>query len=351
MENKHITHFKVENFKRFERFEMGNLGQFNLILGDNNVGKTTVLEALLADEDVEDYVDNLRIALIFKGIEIAENMDYLAYFFHKKTKSTEIKTSLTYKDSQENNILLKGTKANLLTPKEQAFLQEFPLENGWRKHPLVSFEINEENIDIRTIGDFYGLGGDYAPFIPFSLGYGNDLVGYYTENIQPSKKLQEEFTKNLSLFIPNIDGIEVTQNGEQLLLSVSEKDIDRLIPLPMYGDGAVKFTRILLEIMACKGKRLMIDEIDAGLHYSRYKDFWRALLKIAKLNEVQLFVTTHNLECLQCFKAVLTETEMESYQTEARCITLLQLPDTSVKAYTYHFDAYEQAIDSQTELR
>jgi AAA15 family ATPase/GTPase len=31
---------------------MDNLGQFNLIVGDNNVGKTSVLEALLVDVEI-----------------------------------------------------------------------------------------------------------------------------------------------------------------------------------------------------------------------------------------------------------------------------------------------------------
>lgn len=351
MHNKHITHFKVENFKRFEQFEMDNIGQFNLIMGDNNVGKTTVLEALLVDEEVDEYVSNLRISLSFKGLETEKNTDFLAYFFHKSTKNSQIQTNIQYKNGEISDILIKSTKYDMLNKKEKEYLEKNPLENGWRKQVLVFFELNKEFRSLNTIVDFDGLGNDYTSFIPFGLSYKDDLVRFYTENIQPSKKLQEELVTNLSLFIPNIEGIEVTKNGEQLLLSVSEKNIDRLIPLPMYGDGAVKFTRILLEIMACKGKRLMIDEIDAGLHYSRYKDFWRALLKIARINDVQLFITTHNLECLQCFKAVLAETEMESFQKEARCISLLQLPDTSVKAYTYHFEAFEQAIDSQTELR
>jgi len=31
MEKQHLTYFKIENVKRFDSFEMSNLGQFNLI--------------------------------------------------------------------------------------------------------------------------------------------------------------------------------------------------------------------------------------------------------------------------------------------------------------------------------
>jgi AAA15 family ATPase/GTPase len=48
---KHIVDLTIGNFKRFSDFEVKNLGQFNLIVGDNNTGKTSFLEALLLGEN------------------------------------------------------------------------------------------------------------------------------------------------------------------------------------------------------------------------------------------------------------------------------------------------------------
>ena len=67
--SRHLTYFKVENFKRFEAFEMNNLGQFNLIVGDNNVGKTSVLEALLIEGDGYNSVINLVETLKFRRLK------------------------------------------------------------------------------------------------------------------------------------------------------------------------------------------------------------------------------------------------------------------------------------------
>ena len=46
MSKEHLTYFKVENFKRCDSLELTDIGQFNLIVGDNNVGKTSLLESL-----------------------------------------------------------------------------------------------------------------------------------------------------------------------------------------------------------------------------------------------------------------------------------------------------------------
>ena len=44
--NNFITHFEVSNFKKFDHLVVEDIGQFNLITGDNNVGKTSLLDAL-----------------------------------------------------------------------------------------------------------------------------------------------------------------------------------------------------------------------------------------------------------------------------------------------------------------
>ena len=69
MENNHLTYFKVENFKKFDSLEVNDIGQFNLIVGDNNVGKTCLLEALLFDEDPQQLLNNFYLGLTKRGFK------------------------------------------------------------------------------------------------------------------------------------------------------------------------------------------------------------------------------------------------------------------------------------------
>ena len=41
-----IKNLNIENFRGYQLFQMKNLGRVNLIVGANNCGKTTVLEAI-----------------------------------------------------------------------------------------------------------------------------------------------------------------------------------------------------------------------------------------------------------------------------------------------------------------
>ena len=50
-----INNLMIEDFRGFKHFKMKNLGKINLIVGTNNCGKTTVLEAvgiLMSTEDL-----------------------------------------------------------------------------------------------------------------------------------------------------------------------------------------------------------------------------------------------------------------------------------------------------------
>ena len=95
MENKHLKYFKVENFKCFDSFEMDNIGQFNLIVGDNNVGKTSVLEALLFREDLSQTISSFIYAIANRN-QTKESRDY--FNFEKSVGYIIIDSTLTVND-------------------------------------------------------------------------------------------------------------------------------------------------------------------------------------------------------------------------------------------------------------
>ncbi len=95
----------------------------------------------------------------------------------------------------------------------------------------------------------------------------------------------------------------------------------------------------------------MIDEVDTGIYFKRFKEFWKAILLAAKENDVQLFMTTHNEECIKYFKEVLEE-ELPELQKDVRNITLVEHSKTKVvTAHTFDYDQFEHAINVGNEIR
>src|SRR5690606_26602749 len=99
-----------------------------------------------------------------------------------------------------------------------------------------------------------------------------------------------------------------------------------------------------LQIMAAKGKRLLIDEIDAGIHRFKFKDFWRILILAAEKNNVQIFATTHNLECVEHFSSLLGEDIMSKYSEESRTITLYMGKENKIFANVRTHEAFDKMI-------
>src|SRR5438477_6534472 len=79
MEESHLSSFEVKGFKKFTELKVENIGQFNLIVGDNNVGKTTLLEALLIDR--LKFVDRLNQIMIHVRKLSYFNSAIFGYYF------------------------------------------------------------------------------------------------------------------------------------------------------------------------------------------------------------------------------------------------------------------------------
>jgi AAA15 family ATPase/GTPase len=81
----YLTHFHIKNFKKLEDVELPNIGHFNLIVGDNNVGKTTLLEALLWQENFDVSILSMLSCYNWRGLGDVSEED-----FKKMTVSQKI---------------------------------------------------------------------------------------------------------------------------------------------------------------------------------------------------------------------------------------------------------------------
>jgi AAA15 family ATPase/GTPase len=350
---KHFKNIIVKNFRKFSYLELSNIGQFNLIVGDNNVGKTSLLESLLFTNDADAYFENLtfayverkKITRILLGSEERYNItkdDIVDDFFRKNASKKEIHYQLFDNRNYWSYSIQKPTVNQIK--------KDFNLSSSINANDFINFSSGDQNRVIEIpflLKNLTPLDSIKSPFIPFGKGFGEDLAQVYFDEIENKKQVRNDFLNLIRTFIPNIERINAnTVKGE---ISIEETGVEEPAPLHQYGEGANKLFRILVQITLQKEKRILIDEIDAGIHYSRFKSFWSVILRIAKRNNVQIFATTHNMECVKYFKEILKENA--DYQDQSRVITLRQLPDDKIKAYTRDFVEFEYEIENDLEIR
>lgn len=332
--SKHLTYFKVENFKRFESFEMKDLGQFNLILGDNNVGKTSVLEALLINEESRVFINRLFVAIHFRKLKDNIRFGDLEFYSNRnavvRDKVYSIRFTLDFKNAVHEEFGLEFDNRNKIRVKG------FPNDSS-----EYSFY---DNLGVNSIMN--------TPFIPFYKGHDADLTNFYSR-LQDNKSLKKSFLKSLKTIVPDLEDIELSSPypDSRPNLIVYQSHIDSSLPLAMFGDGTLKLFRLLAEIVLNRGNRLMIDEIDTGIYFGRFRQFWKVVLQTAKEYDVQLFMTTHNEECIRYFKEVI-EQDLPELKKDVRNITLVEnAVSKNVTAHTYDFEQFEHAINVGNEVR
>ncbi len=355
MEKQHLTYFKIENFKRFDSFEMSNLGQFNLIVGDNNVGKTSVLEGLCFDEDLEQLMLNfLATAGHRRLFPIKQSQSFESKFvkttdFWKqifKIINNPIACTTTF-NGQEFQYLLTITTFQDLDDEGKEQVKKI-------NPPTYSLDwitlINTITGSSRVEGAYFetfntNVFHKNSPFIPVNLGYNQDLIDFFFERVNADKEIRKSIEKELRKFIFNLEELKVHRINNIDLLGITLTDSNDIQPITRYGDGTVKLIRFLLEVLLVQNRRLMVDEIGSGIHFTRLKGYWKTVLQLCAKYNVQLFATTHSLECQQAFVEALEDPDMQQYQNDARNISLIENKAGEVKAITYDFGQFEYALN------
>lgn len=352
----HIRDITIRGFRRFKEINLSNLGMYNLIVGDNNVGKTSILEALLFDHDKEAYFSNLAYAYadrknlprLISGIENSEKYfipnSYIKEFLHHNDDLKQIEYSIFESRSNWNY-----TIRNLSLEDLKKLLSQ---NTGIDINDYFGFESNSELDFIEIpllLKNVLPSKSLTQPMVPFGKGFNKDIAQVYSDKIDKIKSIREEFVQNMKVFIPEIERIIVDTESGDILIEESGKDEGH--ELHQYGEGANKLFRILVQLTLHKGKRLLIDEVDAGIHHTRFIEFWKTILQFAMINETQVFATTHNLECLKYFDELLHKDDFQHLQEESRVITLKVLPDLSIKAYTREFEEFDYELENDFELR
>jgi AAA15 family ATPase/GTPase len=372
VKNNHLTYFKIENFKKFDSLEVNDIGQFNLIVGDNNVGKTCLLEALLFDENPQQLLNNFYLGLTKRGLkfEIEEitrksnNLSITETTYPKGNYFEEFimgsfpfeyvkQTVINYKDSKENIIKISKIKESF---KEKILLNNF-INKAIKKEDIlnqfVDISKSKDFKDLESDGEYIWIYNYNLNILNFPLISFNDTPleeetrGIY-ENLK-TKREKQILIDVLKVVNPKIVDIELRENFEDLksVFLISFEDKDEFVPLNFLGDGFKRIFYIVLKALSLKGKRILIDEIEIGIHYSKMKYFWINIMKVCKELDVQLFATTHSQECIESY----LEASKETNEKDIRLIRLQENKDKSIKAICYKEEYIEYMVESNTEER
>ena len=179
-------------------------------------------------------------------------------------------------------------------------------------------------------------------FISSDKNDSNALANFVTL-VKRGKK--DVVLKALQSFDSDITGVEALPDG----LYLSIKGMKELLPISMAGDGVRRILNIVSSIATEDYNVVMIDEIDTGLHYSAHKLMWKAVLEFVSKYDIQLFVTTHNIECLQSLAAVMDKEDV--FKPLASVYNISKTLKKGFQTYRYVFGELKEAVNNEIEIR
>jgi AAA15 family ATPase/GTPase len=326
LENNHLTYFKIENFKKFDSLEVNDIGQFNLIVGDNNVGKTCLLEALLIDKRFKNTLYYYHSLLVKRNLisdlfmlhnesNIEHNFEKNQIAYYQKNILEPIRFTIN-----KDFYTIENRKEELKSTNDieiKKFINDINLfdYSGIKKKSSnwLIFKINNEIKFLADITSSYYEGflirpeESKIPNVP-ALMLSDKIESYLEKNYEfvfKELNLEERIFELTHKIFPNIEitAFQKFDNSSPVRseLNIKTKERDSYHNIREYGEGFVRCLFMIIQILSSKSSKLVIDEIDTGIHHTKLKDVWVMILGLCKELDVQLFATTHSKECAEAY--------------------------------------------------
>lgn len=371
-----IRDIRIENYRLFRDFVLEPCARVNLVVGTNNSGKSSLLEAiyLLTNEDVpssllavldergelvprsldyrqgigiaKEYAGDYQIAHMFYGHQLAAGQSLRICSDRDVFQSLTCTLESASESSQQALYVREGRQAigtELST--KSLVLERAGLGAKEIRHSL---DVSEDGFIgfWRSLRHGAAFPGDKIRFITSShFGY-QDLAGLWDKITLTPR--EERVIEALQILEPAVQRISFTSriasNSGILLKLEGEREP---VPLGSMGDGTRRVLAIVASLVSVDDGILLVDEIDTGLYYRVLTDVWRLILATAVKRNAQVFATTHSWDCVRSLKEALDETE---YRNEAALIRLERRGE-SIRPVLYSKDELDIAIEQGIEVR
>ena len=351
-----IREVTLENFRGFSHVELSNLEKITLISGKNNSGKSSILEGIFLALDYR-APDSFAILNNVRGLPVLTSPAVLwEPLFFNLNKNNDIAINLFFED-KELKLRYSWDDAFALANEAPAMLDQFvsSAQPTYSLKFIFTYGDISENghFVMGTQGIFRNIEREQSPYAPLpviqyfrsSRGNSNALVAELF-GIAVRKNKKSQIIDILKIIDDSISDMAAVVSLDQSQLYANVRG--QWLPLRLAGDGFDRLFLIIAALIAYPNSILMIDEIDAGFHYSVYDKFWESVMTVAKEQNCQVIATTHSYECLD--SAVKT-VEKIGIQDDFCYFRLGKNNKDESVAYRYSADLLSSATDDNLEVR
>ena len=246
----YLSYLNIKHFRGIENLELKDLSTINIIVGDNNSGKTSLLEAITLFESP----DNIKNMLLNASKRDSNNNSKFELFLEMFPKNQFNERSIHLKstiNNYKNDLKIKGYINEIIDFNNNIELEKKIFEGNIilkqdNENVLNKDIYIEENTKLRLSGSQNIVDMVYVtPYDHFKEGLLNRTIDVIKDG---DKK---EIVRLLNMFDNNISGFEMLPNTNNSTTIYIEHKKYGLIPLSSFGDGVKKVITLASAIVSC----------------------------------------------------------------------------------------------------
>lgn len=350
-----IKTLSIKNYRQLKSVKLDWVGDVNLIVGNNNSGKSTLLELirLFSTRGSLDFIEELLsshgelksnysnmsdadlpgkdVCNIFSGrlfpecdgeaISIADTETGVSLQMEHIFQLEEVfqsvegdSTSVTRKvkkvmksDKESVKKAEEALEIRLLMPGEEQINKQFSLEALFsRKRNFLHHHVSNLAQEIphgyvsSGRGDIDELAEVWDGIV---LTPDESYVLKALRSIEPKVKALAFIQSSAKRSIRIFPGNEKRLPPDRIAV-VGLDSHNAPVSIASMGDGISRVLQLSLSALKAKNGFFLIDEFENGLHYSVQKEIWQLIFDLAKDNGMQVFATTHSNDCIRAFTEV-----------------------------------------------
>ena len=362
-----VKEFLIEGYRPFEKLHLPRLGRANLLTGRNNVGKSSVLEALylftqrfspssimtvLRDRDEVAR----RSTTAFRGANASLLVDGLGSLFCGRAPFPHDRSLALWSPSTPEQRLTMGLvwSSDARSEPSSGVLPGFETEE--RESRLIRPEVRVQFGQERVVRYELDAFNRYPGLLPFEashcvyLNAATRSAAWATrmwERIALTP-LQDEVLNALRLIEPGLQGISPVSGDDGLRpTGFKVKLLGNPDPFPLraLGEGIHHILEIGLGLVTARNGILLLDEIENGIHYTVQPELWSFIFRVAAALNVQVFATTHSYDCILAFQEAAGQTPEEGV------VVRLERKSHQVRVTSYDEDRLQVVAREEIEVR
>lgn len=333
-----MNSISIYNYKNFKHLEISDIGNVNLVVGKNNAGKSSLLEAisvLASDASVEWLKTLLELRGINSRVEYSGNSDNyelenFCSFYHNRDcgafRTDPIRITATdaaNDNSKDIEMKIVDIVEIVETDKDGSEIRRRVVYDPENAEIIVDGDISQALMvsinGVKSILSFgyikrrYGANAQDKPFeYVRTAEFTGDRNPRLFDNVALTP-LEPMLIEALHIIDDRIEAINFLKDDTTPRFIQSKKNDDNRVPfvvlngesekyrLSTMGDGINRILTIILSALNCCNGILLIDEFENGLHYSVQEGLWSLIYRLSQKLNIQVFATTHSEDCIKSF--------------------------------------------------